>query len=357
VADDFKYHIDHHASLVPPVELTDARAATGRGDLTPEALHEVENLAIADALLTQRRLGLSALSDGEFHRRTSLSPVFDGIEGFGPSGYSSPMAWLVGDRHAPEVRALLSRPAARGRLLKEESSSLASATERATMLAVPSPGFLAELSAPDEFAPSWGLDLAEILRAEITAVASDGVRHVVARNPAYGHLLRSSGRARARRAGLDPDIVLARMMTADASLLDGLDAPADFRLSLDLTTAGSLEGDYDPAAIRAFSSAQPYSRICVEYPQQPSERFPIGELTAGTVVSLGVVDISRSEIESVDALVSRIDEATAVIDVDDIAVSTNGGFHATRAIGTQTEAWAKLQVVEMVARYFWGNEL
>jgi 5-methyltetrahydropteroyltriglutamate--homocysteine methyltransferase len=59
----------------------------------------------------------------------------------------------------------------------------------------------------------------------------------------------------------------------------------------------------------------------------------------------------------VDELVDRIDQAAGVIDIDDIAISTNGGFAASPATFTEPEQRAKLQLVEMTARYFWGNEL
>ena len=55
MADDFRYHIDHHGSLVRPAAL---RAARGAGE--PEALAAAEEEAVIAALHTQRRLGLSA---------------------------------------------------------------------------------------------------------------------------------------------------------------------------------------------------------------------------------------------------------------------------------------------------------
>lgn len=74
-------------------------------------------------------------------------------------------------------------------------------------------------------------------------------------------------------------------------------------------------------------------------------------------MSLGIVDVATPEAEDVDDLVARIDEASSVLDIDDIALSTNGGFTASPAVLSETEQRAKLQLVEMTARYFWGNEL
>jgi 5-methyltetrahydropteroyltriglutamate--homocysteine methyltransferase len=68
------------------------------------------------------------------------------------------------------------------------------------------------------------------------------------------------------------------------------------------------------------------------------------------------VDIGDPALETVEELVARIDDAAELVTVDDIAISTNGGFHAVGTASPDHQR-AKLQRVEMVARYFWGNEL
>ena len=56
MADDFRYHIDHHGSLVRPAGLRAARAA---GE--PEALTAAEEEAVIAALHMQRRLSSAAV--------------------------------------------------------------------------------------------------------------------------------------------------------------------------------------------------------------------------------------------------------------------------------------------------------
>jgi 5-methyltetrahydropteroyltriglutamate--homocysteine methyltransferase len=149
------------------------------------------------------------------------------------------------------------------------------------------------------------------------------------------------------------------MRAADAKAVEGLDVPENFRVGLDLTTSGVgyLNQGYDTEATAAYLADQPYRRLCVEYPADEAARFPLAVLAPDTVVSLGVVDVATTEPEDVDELVDRIDQAAGIIDIDDIAISTNGGFAASPATFTEPEQRAKLQLVEMTARYFWGNEL
>lgn len=345
MADDFKYHIHHHASLVVPADLAAARAA----QLDDQALVE---RAIGDTLLRQRRLALAALSDGEFRRRNDLSVAYDAIEGFSEPGPSTPVADLVGPGHAAEVRVLLGTPAARGRLVPEEGAQLGALTHRATMIALPSPGFLTALTA----APGQPAGFAEILRAEITALAADGVDYVLLRNPALAFLLVAEGRATAEKLGIDVDKTIATIVETETAAVADLDVPENFRVGLDLTSAGQASGPWDRGAVSGFLAAQPFGRLCVDYPANQAHRFPLDLVPSGLVMSLGVVDIADPQPEDVDALVDRIDEAAKTMDIDDIAISTNGGFHV---VGTAAAPYehSKLQRVEMVARYFWGNEL
>ena len=175
----------------------------------------------------------------------------------------------------------------------------------------------------------------------------------------FRSLLTRAGRNGAKVLGLEPDAILARMRAADAKAVEGLDVPESFRVGLDLTTSGVgyLNQGYDTEAIAAYLADQPYRRLCVEYPAAEAARFPLAVLAPDTVVSLGVVDVATTEPEDVDELVDRIDQAAGIIDIDDIAISTNGGFAASPATFTEPEQRAKLQLVEMTARYFWGNEL
>lgn len=352
MADDFKYHIHHHASLVVPAELTQVRADHAVGKIDDSVLADAVESAIADTLLRQRRLALAALSDGEFRRRNDLAVAYDAIDGFGEPGASSAVAELVGPAHAAEVRVLTGTPVAHCRLVPQEGAQLGALTHRPTMIALPSPGLLAALGGQE----SAGVALAEILRSEIHALAAEGVDYVLLRNPALAFLLVADGRAAAHPLGIDPDKTISAILEAEAAAVADLDVPAHFRVGLDLTSAGRARGAWDRAAVEAFLAAQPFGRLCVDHPADPAHRFPLDLVPAGLVMSLGVVDVSDPELENVGELVDRVDEAAEAMDIDDIAISTNGGFHAVGAAAAGYEH-GKLQRVEMAARYFWGNEL
>ncbi|MFJ7213053.1 hypothetical protein [Amycolatopsis sp. NPDC098790] len=325
MADDFKYHIDHHVGLVRPPGLDDVDAA------------------ITAALSMQRGVALTAVGDGQFRRRDAFSVVHDHVSGFG-SPSPGPLDELLGPRLAGPSRPLRS-PVACGRLARDEAEFLVSATRHPLVIALPSPGYVAAGSGE-----TAAVELAAIVRDEVAALAAEGIAYVQLHDPVLPFVLTVSGRERARALGLDPDALLDLLLTADAAVLAGLEVPADFRIGLDLTTSGSADvsGGYDPKALTTFLDRQPFGRLGVEDP------FPLEELRPGCVVALGVVDVSTSALESVDDLLRRVDEAAAVVAVDDIAIATNGAFVDPAVEGVQR---AKLELVEVAARYFWGNEL
>lgn len=89
------------------------------------------------------------------------------------------------------------------------------------------------------------------------------------------------------------------------------------------------------------------------------ERLEFGWRAVRPVISLGVVDVSAGEIETVGSILDRVDPVIDERGEFDVAIATNGGFaqsagHPTMSFNEQN---AKLRLVETVARYYWGNEI
>ena len=364
MADDFGYHIDHHGSLVRPAALLAARAS----GLAGQALDTTTDEAVVALAHELRRLTLNAMSDGQFRRSYFESVVHDQVAGFGPVGGATPETNLAGIdaarvRAAPDAGAL----AASGRLAQAEAAPVLATVDRSVFVALPSPGYLAAagsaLSAADlDAVRGAGAALAGILRAELAALAADGVMYVALENPLYAPLLTVDGRAAAAAAGVDVTGALAALLEADRAVFAGLEVHADFRVGLDLTDGGPLPttaSGYDTAAVSAFLDETPFPRVSIDYPAAPATRFPVSLIKPGIVVSLGVVDVSTPELETVEELLDRLDPVVEERTDADVAVATNGGFAqvADEPLMTHAEQRAKLQMVEMAARYYWGNEI
>jgi 5-methyltetrahydropteroyltriglutamate--homocysteine methyltransferase len=365
MADDFGYHIDHHGSLVRPAPLLAARASGLSGD----ALVTATDAAVVTLAHDLRRLTLNAMSDGQYRRGYLESVVHDQVAGFTPADGATPLAGLAGIsaarvRAVPDAAAL----AATGRLAQAEAAPVLATVDRSVFVQLPSPGYLAAagsaLAAPADLdaVQAAGAAFAAILTAEIAALAADGVMYVALENPLYAPLLTVDGRAAAAAAGIDVAAALAALIEADRAVFTGLDVPADFRVGLDLTDAGPLPGTasgYDAAAVAVLLDESPFPRFSIDYPADPATRFPVELVKPGIVISLGVVDVATPVLETVDELLDRVDPIAEERGDADIAVAPNGGFAqvADQPLMTAAEQRAKLQLVETVARYYWGNEI
>jgi 5-methyltetrahydropteroyltriglutamate--homocysteine methyltransferase len=362
MADDHGYHIDHHGSLVRPPALVAARAG---GD--PAAIEAAEQEAAVSLAVALRRLTLSAVNDGQYRRSYFESVAYDHIDGFTAAAGQSPLSDLAGVP-ASRRRAAPAAPAARGRLAQAEAAPVLAAVDRPVFVTLPSAGYLAAVGSPlagpaaIEAVRESGAALAAILRAEIEALAADGVGYVALVNPLYVPLLTVAGRSALAAAGIDADTVLAALVAADNATVTGLSVPAEFRSGLCLTDSGPLPGTsqgWDKAAAATLLEGTPFHRLCVDYPAQAAARFPVELVKPGIVISLGVVDVTSPEAESVEELLDRIDPIAQERGEADIAIATNGGFAqvASQPLMSEEEQHAKLELVETVARYYWGNEI
>jgi methionine synthase II (cobalamin-independent) len=363
MADDFKYHIEQHGSLVRPPGILAARA----DDLPGDALAAAEEAAVTDVAHLQRRLALSMVGDGQFRRSHFESVVYDNVSGFSAASGPAPLANAAG---IPARRrcSVVEVPVALGRLAQAEVAPVLAAVDRPAFVQLPAPGYLAavgsSLSGPEAVTAIGvaGLALALILHAEIEALAAQGVAYVALGNPLYPPLLTVAGREELAAAGVHVDAVLAAMIEADRAAVSGLAVPEDFRVGLDLTDSGPLPTTvrgYEPTAVEILLDSTPFHRLGVDFPADPTARLPLELVKPGLVISLGVIDVSVGELETVESILDRVDPVIDERGEFDVAIATNGGFaqsanHPTMSVAEQNE---KLRLVEMVARYYWGNEI
>jgi 5-methyltetrahydropteroyltriglutamate--homocysteine methyltransferase len=97
--------------------------------------------------------------------------------------------------------------------------------------------------------------------------------------------------------------------------------------------------------------------LLLEYDDERSGGFaPLAHVPEDKVVVLGLVSTKRPELESGDELRARIEEASAYVPLERLALSTQCGF-ASVAKGNDLsveEQERKLELVAHVARTVWG---
>lgn len=342
MADTFNYRIDHHGSLVRPAELTAARAA---GD--PEALKAAEAKAVEEAVVFQRKLRSTVVTDGDFPREDFRGAVLDAVSGFrrtdevGPDGL---VRWVAE-----------SLPKADGPLLPGYGTRLTALTVIAPKVTLPSPAYLAATTFRAGLGPAsareLGEALAEIVRAEIALLVSQGVRLIQLDNP----LLLD-------QVATDPESGPGALSFEEALAVDAAAVRLDERP--EGVRIGVAPGWVAPAAVdraraeRLFTEV-PADRWVLPFDQGTGAELDlVRALPEDRDVCLGVVDATVPGLEDIDTVMSRIDAAAEVKDIEDAAVAPSRGFAdvASRPLLSAEEQRGKLVLVETIARYCWGNE-
>jgi 5-methyltetrahydropteroyltriglutamate--homocysteine methyltransferase len=115
------------------------------------------------------------------------------------------------------------------------------------------------------------------------------------------------------------------------------------------------EGGYESVAERFFARTN-VNHFLLEFDTPRAGDFkPLRFVPEGKGVVLGLISSKTPQLESIDLLKRRTDEATKFIDLDRLAISPQCGFASTVAGNPVTEAdeRAKLALVVRAAEAIW----
>jgi 5-methyltetrahydropteroyltriglutamate--homocysteine methyltransferase len=111
------------------------------------------------------------------------------------------------------------------------------------------------------------------------------------------------------------------------------------------------EGGYDPIAEKAFQQLN-VDRFLLEYETERAGNFePLRFVPRDKMVVLGLISSKVPQLEQVDQIKRRIEEATKYIPVENLAISPQCGFASTQQgnLLTWDEMARKLELVSEVA--------
>lgn len=367
MADTFKFHGDHVGSLLRPPALLEARRRVEAGMIEPEELREVENEAIAGAVKMQKDAGLTIFTDGEFRRQDFRSGIVDAFDGFTTKEVEMPWQSPTGTVTLLSTQYIVSdRLKQRRRITQGEVEFMRTLTRGHLKFTLIAPGFVAERCWQDgvtdqvyESKEELGAELAAATKAEIEALFAEGVMYVQIDNPGYAAFLESHV-----RRGNGHGAAFERMAAIDAAAVEGIERPTGASIGMHICRGNNsslwlAEGGYEPIAERLFGSV-PVDRFLLEFDDERAGGFdPLRYMPEDKVAVLGVISTKTAELEDVEALVKRIDEAAKIIDIDNLAVSPQCGF-ASVALGgnklTAEQEAKKLWLVAETAFATWGFE-
>jgi 5-methyltetrahydropteroyltriglutamate--homocysteine methyltransferase len=374
--------VDQVGSLLRPASLIASFLSCAKGDMTRGALDALVEQAIRDVVAKQQAIGFPIVTDGEFGR-INWHVSFSQIAGWALDE-ASWRSFLANPamRHEHERANTLGADAvqsyktpATGRLRLLNNFPLGEYRRLAAVATTPGK---AMLMGPDRVSQMCDLpaskpayESADAFLADVVAVQSCMVGELVAAGcpyvqldePSYTGYVDRTTLERMRASGEDPMANLRRAVKASNGVVADHAGKAVFGIHICRGNRASMwhrEGTYDGIAEELFSTLR-FDRLLLEYDTaraggfEPLRFVPKGPVGEAPVVVLGLVTTKTGEIETVDALRRRIEEASRFLDVDQLALSPQCGFASGMSGNdlSHDQQWRKLEVILETARRVW----
>lgn len=383
------FRADQVGSLLRPPELLAAREACAAGRLDAAALRLAEDAAIAASVRQQESIGLPVVVDGEFRRENWWIDFIARLRGVSITegvaaqafvrdgatadccdhghGQNDPVAEDASWHYVPKQVYTHARLSLDEPVYAQDFTYLRSVAQRPTKITLPSPSRLhfhgGRAAVSFEAYPdieAFYDDIVTVYRREIAALEEAGCRYIQIDDPLMTYFISERLRQEVREAGDDPDARLARYvrLTNDCIAARRPDTAVGVHLCRGNSRSGWIsEGGYARIAESVFGELQA-DHLLLEYDDERSGDFqPLRHVPTHRRVVLGLVTTKRGALESRDALLRRVDEASRLVPLDHLAISPQCGFASTVEgnIITPEDQWRKLALCVDVATHVWGK--
>jgi len=362
------FRADHVGSLLRTAALKEAREKYARGEIGADALKAVEDQEISAVIRKQEAIGLKAVTDGEFRRRSWNFDFFERLQGvesyvgerkikFNAQGPQPPpyllrvIGKLGGGAPHPMVEHF--------RFLRDHAKAMAKVT-------IPSPSSLhfryGRDAVPESIYPSMDdfyRDLGEAYRKVVLAFADAGCRYLQLDEVNLAYLCDPSLRERIAARGDDPAAlpeIYARIINA---AIFGI--PPDMTITMHLCRGNFrssfvARGGYEPVADVLFNGINVHGYF-MEYDSDRAGGFePLRLVPKHKTIVLGLVTSKSGRLETRDEIKRRIEQAAKYLPLDQLCLSPQCGFASTEEgnLLSEDEEWAKLRMVVDIAEKVWS---
>lgn len=368
------YRADHVGSLLRPDSVHEARQKYNADDLSADGFHScdeliaIEDEAVSDVVRMQESIGLKVVTDGEMRRSFWHYDFMGALTGL------ELVERNVGVQfHGINLRPIF--PTITGRLdfpsdhpMIEHFKYLASVAKVTPKISIPGPSAChfrtaQEDIAPPEYADAEVLfaDLAKTYKKAVQAFYNAGCRYLQMDDIFFAYLCDPKVREEKRALGVDPDWLIGQYAKTMHDAI--LDRPDDMLIGMHLCRGNfkstwAAEGAYDPAADAVFNQ----TGVDVYFMEYDSERAgglePLRLLPKGNKRVLpGFITTKSAELETIDELKRKFDEAAKYADIDQLGIAPQCGFASTEEGNSITpdDQRRKLELVLETAEAIWGG--
>ncbi len=371
------FRADHVGSLLRPQKLRQARERflgpqTPTSNLGPHAheeLRRVEDECIREVLAMQERIGLRAVTDGEFRRRSWWLELILGWKGFEADRTGSArLKWrneagvTQGFSDLNVTGKIAWRPSAVARAF----SFVRENTRAVPKVTLPAPNCVhyytgGKLGFYGRDADAFWHDLIAAYKTEIAALVSAGARYIQLDDTSIAFICDPQHRDYVRSWGMDPQQLLLKYAEVINAVTE--EVPAEVAITLHQCRGNregnwAAEGGYDPVA-EVLLNRIDVDGYFLEYDTARAGGFePLRFLPKGHKrVVLGLVSSKKPQLEDKALLLGRIEEAAKFAPLGQLALSPQCGFASSirgNPLG-EAEQEAKLARIVEVAHQVWGD--
>ena len=380
--------IDHIGSLVRPANLREVFRRFDRGQVSRDEMAKAQDEAIREVIEKQEKHGFPVVTDGEFRRHNFQESFSECVTGFEvPKNISlyyekrdlNENPFERAEQNFDEAGpAIVTRRGAAERLKLIRNLPLEEFRYAQSVAAVPAK---VTFLGPDRIAQrfKWeaslnvykGLDdfvehLVQIERQIITEIVAAGCKYVQIDAPGYTAYVDKISLERMRSRGEDPERNFQRSIDADNAVIEGFPG-VTFGIHICRGNARTVdpktgklvpqwhrEGSYDAIAEKLFNTLK-HQRILLEYDSERAGSFePLRLVPKDKIIVLGLVSTKNSDMETVDDLRRRIEQASKFLPIEQLALSPQCGFGGIDSkVLSEAEMWRKLETIVETARQVW----
>jgi 5-methyltetrahydropteroyltriglutamate--homocysteine methyltransferase len=365
------FRADQVGSLLRPAAVHEARERFARGAIDAAELRAIEDTAIRAVVAQQERIGLPVVTDGEFRRENWYADFIGGLRGVEIRAAQANPAFKDDPGHeiayVPKNVVTVGRLEHAAPVLVRDFSYLAAVATRTPKITIPSPSRLhfhggRSVVSIDAYPDieAFFADVVTVYRSEIAALEAAGCRYIQIDDPLFSYFISDRMRAEIVANGERPEDRLARYVRLINDCI--AERRADTAIGIHVCrgnarSAWIAEGGYERIAEALFGGLNA-DHFLLEYDDDRSGDFaPLRFIPAGKRVVLGLVTTKHGRLEDRATLVRRIEEATAYVPLDNLAISPQCGFASVVEgnIITDDDQWRKLQLIVDVSNEVWAS--
>ena len=351
------FRADHIGSLLRPKRLRDAFRGFSEKRISEKALHAAQDECIREVVALQKDCGLEVLTDGEF-RRISYWEKFVRLTR-GLEVRDAVFTFHDAEGHESKFTA----PYVSGKVARAQPVTLDEFQFPSQKITMPAPSTMhfyrfTDWGAAYRDATEFFADLGKVYQAEIADLAKAGCRYVQLDEVAVAILCDPAAREKVRAQGEDPDRLVDLYIDAINQAVK--DRPAGMTVGVHVCRGNYKgmylsEGGYDSVAEKFFARTE-VNHFLLEFDTPRAGGFaPLRFVPKGKGVVLGLVSSKTPQLESMNALKKRAEEASRYVEAKYLAISPQCGFASTMGGNPVTEAdeRAKLKLCVDAAREIW----